>query len=1092
MSSRLLSTLFSLMLLTLLSGGLYAQGVTTAAFSGTVIDNEGTPMVGATVIAVHEPSGTRYGALTREGGRFNLINVRVGGPYSLTATYVGFEAVKQEGIYLQLGQNRRVKMTLAPKNVTLGEVEITASSGIMGSERTGAETVVGEAQINALPTVSRAIGDFARLTPQATVREGSDGFAISLNGMNNRYNAIYIDGAVNNDVFGLAGSGTNGGQTGVSPVSLDAIEQFQIALAPFDVRVGGFAGGAINAVTRSGTNEIEASVYGFYRNEALAGKTPADDEDIERTQLADFTALTSGFRVGGPIVKDKVFFFINAELQREETPQPFQFSTYQGDATSADMTALTTKLNGYGYEPGTYTDNLSFLNSNKILVKLDFNLNARNTLSIRHSYTGAENLEGTRSSTRNINFLGASEYFVSNTNSTALELNSMIGDLYANNLKINFTSVRDDRDPYSVANPGSDDGNFPFAIIQDGSGQIRFGSEQFSTANQLDQDIFTITDNFSIYAGNHTITLGTHNEFFSVYNLFVRQNFGVYEYSSLDQFLTDQPADEFYRSYSLVDNVTGDGSAAASEFSGAQFGVYIQDEWQVSDRLSLTGGLRFDIPVYFTDIPVNQSFNSEVIPVIESFGYDLQGAQTGDFISPQVLISPRVGFNYDVKGDRTTVIRGGVGIFTSRIPLVWPGGSFNNNGIIVGGDFATGATTGWANDWDGVFNPDWQNQPQRVTPEQGEPSGQIDLFASDFKVPQVLKVNLAIDQQLPWGVIGTLDFIYNKTLNNVAYQNVNLKPSTQNLEGVDNRPYFDRRDEIDDTYSRIMLGYNTNEGYTYNLSASLTKPFANGISGTVAYSYGDAFTVFDGTSSQNSSQWRNFANVQGRNFDQTLGRSEFSQGHRVIAGINYKFDWNAGKNFTTTFGLFYEGASGLPYSYVYNDGGAIQNEDSREYSLIYIPATQSDINLIDDGTRTAAAQWAELDAFIESDPYLSANRGGYAERFSNRAPMAHVIDFKVIQDFSFVAGGKKQTFQLTADIFNFSNFVNSGWGRRYNGGSFGAFQLIDFEGFEDNTLKPQFTFGGVEENNISKDNIDDSGVQSSRWQMQLGVRYIFN
>ena len=377
MSFRLLSSLFSLMLIGLLCGSLYAQGVTTAAFTGEVVDNEGTPLVGATVIALHEPSGTRYGALTREGGRFNLINVRVGGPYTLTASYVGFESAVQEGIYLQLGQNRRVKLTLTSGNVTLDEVEITATSGIMGSDRTGAETVVSEAQINALPTVSRAIGDFARLTPQATIREGSDGFSISLNGMNNRYNAIYIDGAVNNDVFGLAGSGTNGGQTGVSPISLDAIEQFQIALAPFDVRVGGFAGGAINAVTRSGTNEVEASVYGFYRNQALAGKTPTDLEDFERERLADFTALTSGFRIGGPIVKDKVFFFINAEIQRDETPQPFIFETYQGDATSGDLNSLVAKLNGYGYEPGTYTDNLSFLNSNKITVKLDFNLNER-------------------------------------------------------------------------------------------------------------------------------------------------------------------------------------------------------------------------------------------------------------------------------------------------------------------------------------------------------------------------------------------------------------------------------------------------------------------------------------------------------------------------------------------------------------------------------------------------------------------------------------------------------------------------------------------------------------------------------------------
>ncbi|MEL7342534.1 MAG: TonB-dependent receptor, partial [Bacteroidota bacterium] len=340
-------------------------------------------------------------------------------------------------------------------------------------------------------------------------------------------------------------------------------------------------------------------------------------------------------------------------------------------------------------------------------------------------------------------------------------------------------------------------------------------------------------------------------------NLFIRQNFGVYEYDSLSQFLNDLPASEFYRSYSLVDGITGDGSAAAAEFSGAQFGVYVQDEWQVSSKLSLTGGLRLDIPVYFSDTPVNEDFNTNTVPMIEAAGYDLRGAQTGQFIGPQLLVSPRLGFNYDVNGDRSTVLRGGVGIFTSRLPLVWPGGAFNNNGRVVGGDFTTGATTGWFRDFNGVFNPDWQNQPQRVSPGEGDPSGQIDLFAEDFKVPQVLKVNLALDQELPGGIIATLDFIYNKTLNNVAYQNLNLKPSTENLTGTpDDRPIYDRGDEIDDQYSRIMLAYNTNQGYTYNASVSLTKPFDNGISGTVAYSYGDAFTIFDGTSSQNSSQWR--------------------------------------------------------------------------------------------------------------------------------------------------------------------------------------------------------------------------------------------
>ncbi len=1068
------------------------QGVTSGSFSGVVMTEDGEPLEGATVVALHNPTGTKYGTISRAEGRFNLPNTRVGGPYTISATYVGYKASRAEGIYLQLGQTYRLTLEMSEAELMLDEVEITSTTGILSGERTGAETRVGVEQINSLPTVSRSIGDFVRLTPQATVREGGDGFSISLNGMNNRYNAIYIDGAVNNDVFGLAGSGTNGGQTGVSPIALDAVEEFQVALAPFDVRVGGFAGGAINAVTRSGSNNLEASVYGFYRNQAFAGLTPTDNENVEQVRLPDFTAVTSGFRVGGPLIKNKLFFFVNAEIQRDVIPQPFNFADYQGDATDADLNQLVTKLNGFGYEPGTFTDNFTSLDSDKITAKIDWNINQNNTLRIRHGYVGARNLEGVRSSNRGLRLLNSSEYFNSETHSTALELSSTFSSKLSNNLKVGVTLVRDDRDPYQGEEIRDEDDNpnyFPYVIIQDGSGQISFGSEQFSTANALDQNVITITDNLTLYSGDHAITFGTHNEFFDVYNLFIRQNYGVYEYDSLSQFLNDQPATEFYRSYSLLDDITGDGSEAASVFSGAQFGVYVQDDWQVGPNLTLTPGIRVDVPVYFGSPAENPDFNERAIPLIEGFGYDLRGARTGQFIDPQFLISPRLGFRWDVKGDMSTILRGGAGIFTSRLPLVWPGGAFNNNGVTVGGDFTTSPTSGWFRDWNGVLNPQWNNQPQRVAAGAGDPSGQIDLFAEDFKVPQVAKFNLALDQRLPGGIVMNVDFIFNKTLNNVAYQNLNLKPSTQNLTGTgDDRPIYDRRDEIDDTYSRVLLAYNTNEGYAWNGSITLTKPFQNGISGIVAYSFGDAFTVFDGTSSQNSSQWRGLPTVGGKNFDQQLSRSDFSQGHRVIAGLSYRQDWTP--NIGTTISIFYEGISGQPYSYTYNDGGRLTNEDSREYQLLYVPVDQNDIILVDDGNRTGAQQWSELDAFIESDPYLSERRGQYVERNSNRAPFSNVIDLKLVQDFTLNAGGKEHTLQLTLDVFNFTNMLNSNWGRRYFVGGFGAYQLIDFEGFQADGTTPEFTFPEVSDD-FPKDNIDDSGIQSSRWQMQVGVRYLF-
>ena len=413
--------------------------------------------------------------------------------------------ISQKWIQSFFRRIKACKYALAESQNALDEIVITGqTNGVFNSNKTGAETTISERDIANLPSVSRSIADFARVTPQAQLTEGNDGFSISLAGQNNRYNAVYIDGAVNNDVFGLAGSGTNGGQTGVNPFSVDAIESFQVNIAPFDVRQSGFSGGSINAVTRSGSNNWEGSAYGFYRDESLAGKTPVDlvDEDNgeEREKLDDFSALTYGVRIGGPIIKDKLFFFANYERQEEETPQPFNFSNYQGNSSEADINTLSSFLQSeYGYNPGIFDANTRTLDSDKINLRLDWNINENHKMSIRQGIVEAENLEARNSGNRNIGFINGSEFFVTKTYSTAFELNSTFGNKYANNLKVGYTSVRDDRDP--SGNP------FPTVDIQDGAGTISFGAEPFSTANLLEQDVFTINNNFEIFSGRHTVTL---------------------------------------------------------------------------------------------------------------------------------------------------------------------------------------------------------------------------------------------------------------------------------------------------------------------------------------------------------------------------------------------------------------------------------------------------------------------------------------------------------------------------------------------------------------------------------------------------------
>jgi len=1051
------------------------QGSTTASMSGVVTDSSNEPLIGATVMAVHTPSGASYGTVTDLDGTYRLANMRVGGPYTITTTYVGYTEWEQQGIILDLGQKVKLDIDLLEGGVTLNEVVVSARSGTLG-QNSGAETKINAKAIDDMPTLGRNLNDFTRLTPQARTTAGG-GFSIA--GSNNRYNAIYIDGAVNNDVFGLASNGTNGGQTGIAPVSIDIIDQIQVVVSPYDVTLGGFAGGGINAVTKSGTNEFQGTAYYFTQNESLAGKTNKTLADrnrlqsFERTGLDEFTSNLIGGSVSGPIIKDKMHFFVNAEVQSDQTPQPFEFGEYNGDITEDQVQELGRFLQDeYGYDAGDYGSKVSKLDGVRLFGKINYNINDKHDLVFRHQYTKAEQNRTNGSGRGRINFQNNGVYFPSITNSTGVELNSRFSEKMSNNLIIGYTSVDDDRDPIG--------GDFPNVVIQDANGSsLSFGSEAFSTANSLTQKTLTITNNFKYYANKHTLTLGTHNEFMRFNNLFIRQNFGFYDYDSLEDFYNNAAPGFYTRSYSLVDDVIGDGSAAAAEFGGMQLGFYVQDEFQVNNKLALTGGIRLDVPILTSDPAADTYFNETTVDAISEF-YDLQGARSGQAPNGQLMWSPRVGFNYDMNGNGSTVIRGGFGVFTSRIPFVWPGGMYTNNGQTIGG------FNNFQVDFPIEFIGDVEDQ--YTNPEFTVPSGQVDLFTEDFKYPQVFRTSFAVDQRLGNGWNASVEGIYTKNLNNVFYQNVNSDPTVDFnwTNGGDNRPVYVNSD-IDRTYTAVYLASNTNEGSSTNLTVSLDKTFDWGLSLMTAISVGDAFGVFDGTSSQNSSQWRGSFNVDGRN-NVALGRSDFSPGTRIIGSAQYGIDWSKDGKYRTGISLFYEGQSGNNYSYVYDQRNLSgeRGSTSRERSLIYVPADAGDIVLVENNGVSAEDQWDALDNFIEQDAHLSERRGQYAERNGSRTPFTHQLDLKITQDLGVSIGDTDNRLQLTLDIFNFTNMLNSEWGVIYNNPF--SYELLNFEGYDTDGTTPTFSFTNDDLGN------DRFGIadRASRWRGRIGIRYIFN
>lgn len=1027
--------------------------VTTGSITGTVTDESGGVLPGATVTAIHTETGTSSSAVTDVDGRFAIVNLRAGGPYTITVAMSGFRDDKRAGVSVPLGSAFNVAFRL--KLQTLSEtVEVVGERSIIAPTSTGPASNVGQEAIEALPTISRGLEDFARLSPYFVSAGGGDGAganALSVAGRNSKYNNVQIDGAVNNDLFGLADSGTPGGQTETQPISLDAVQEIQLVVSPYDVRQGGFSGGGLNAITKSGTNSFRGTAYTFYRNRDTAGPGPCPANanatclPDDQRRLSEFSDATYGFSVGGPIQKNKIFFFVNADIARKEQPTGFSADGSSGTnwltaGNSAIRTAelarvLAAAQTRYGYNPGGTSEFTRGINSNKFIGKIDVNLNDRHRLTVRHNFIDADNDIGFPSNAQ-YRFPDAFYEIRDKTNSTVAQLNSTIWGGF-NEFRVAYTTVRDQRDGAT---------SFPATRVDlsDGS-SVLFGRETFSTANELDQDIIELTNDFTLVRGRHTWTFGTHNEFFQFRNLFIRDNFGSYRFTSVANFESG-----LAQQYDYSFSATSDPKQAA-EFKVNQIGLYAGDVYRVRPNVTLTYGIRADLPLF----PTKPSANSAAQA---AFGY------ATNVVPSPAMISPRLGFNWDIGGAGTQQVRGGVGIFAGRTPYVWLSNQYGNTGV----DFTRiGAGFNAANRI--PFVADVTAQAKVVTgAAAGSFTNEVDFVDPDFQYPQNAKVNLAYDRELGFqDLVLTLEGAYSKNLKDINYSNLNFVPSGASRPAPDSRPLFTRRIT---TFSDIILLSNTSKGYQYNVNAKLDRPFRNGWSASLSYAYGDSYSVNDGTSSQAASNWGN-AYTRGNPNDVEVMRSRFASGHRIQ--FSYLREMKLAENLTFQFGAYYDGASGRPYHFTvpsdWNGDGRTTND------LLFVPSSADQVTIIN-GT------WDQLNAYIEGDPALRKYRGQIMEKHAAWGPWTNGLDLS--GTFGFRVGSRRV--EVRADVQNFLNLLNKDWGAR-DYATFGDLAPIPVT-FNATTGKPQYNLATISSATYIK--YDRDSIRS-RWIAQFSARVRF-
>ncbi len=1078
-----------------------AAQVTTGSISGSVKDAaKGTDLTGATIEVLHVPSGSVYRAATGKNGVYNVPSLRIGGPYKVTISYVGFKQEVIEEVYVQLGEASKINVAMVDANASLTEVVVTGGTGgrkgaLISKDRKGTSTNINRRLIAALPTLSRNITDFTKLTPQAS--------GTSFAGQDNRFINLTVDGSIFNNSFGL--QALPGSQTSASPISVDAIEEIQVNVSPYSVKDAGFTGASINAVTRSGTNTFHGSAFYNNRNQGLVG-TKAGPDGKTLVSVANFDVKQYGASIGGPIIKNKLFFFANFEQEKRTDPGT-AFVADNGSNTggtnvsrvkASDLTAISSFLNtNFGYDPGQY-DNYEFVTeSYKILAKFDWNISNKHKFNVRFNSlrslkdigsSASGVLGGSRVSNLNTMNFSNNNYEINNDIYSIIgQLNTRISNKISNEIILGWTANRDYRAVKGKL--------FPLVDILDGTNADRnymsFGAEPFTPNNKLFTDTWQFSDNITFYNGKHTTSAGVNFESFKFFNQFTPQIQGHYVFNSLADFYTS--ANGYLANNNMTVNpvplrryILGFSNLAGNEVWNAvtkaqNAGVYVQDEWQLDEKLNITYGIRFDVPFFSS----NAVYNPQVAgySFVDENG-NAKKLSTGDLPTTKVMINPRFGFNYDVKGDKKTQLRGGLGLFSGRPAFVFISNAVGNNGMQAGQISQDNSTANPLVRY--PFSPNITRNTPTANPGAPAPSYNIAPIEKEFRFPQVFRSNFAVDQRLPLGIVASAEFLFTQSLSNIFYYNANMKPSVANFTGPDKRPRFAGG------AAQVRINPNVNDatvlssrpyGGNTSVTLKLEKPLQKGLSWMVAYNFGRtkdfsssstiAFSSFTSTRTLNGN------NLPGYSFSDNDTR------HRVIGNITYRKE--IAKLAAFQISLFGESRNLGRFSYGYSNdmnGDGISGND-----LLYIPKDQSEMNfdaITGSAPFTIQQQKDAFEAYINNNSYLKNNRGKVAQRNGVLQPMLNRFDLSAMVELFRMIGKQRHTIQLRGDIFNVGNFINNKWGVAHviNTTSPLTYSRVDANGL------PYFRMVALN-NSLNYETYRKGSAIADVWQAQLGIRYIF-